>query len=66
MKPAIDERKCPAQIIFPAIPACIEGAILYVKDANTRLGGRIIINNERSNSYGACVDACCGTAIALI
>lgn len=66
MKPVLNERKCPAQgQICPAIPACPEGAILYVEDPDAPLGGRIVFDDERCNGCGACVDACCGAAIEL-
>ncbi len=66
MKPVLDERKCPAQgKTCPAIPACTEGAILYVEDRNLRLGGRIVFNYDKCNECGICVTACCGSAIEL-
>jgi hypothetical protein len=66
LKPVLDERKCPVQgKICPAIPACPEGAILYVEDSNARLGGRIVFDYKKCNACGDCVAACCGTAIEL-
>jgi Pyruvate/2-oxoacid:ferredoxin oxidoreductase delta subunit len=67
LKPVLDERKCPAQgKTCPAIPVCVEGAILYIEDANTRLGGRIVFDYEKCNACSACVNACCGSAIEMI
>ncbi len=34
VKPVLDERKCPAMVTCPAIPACPEGAIRHVADKN--------------------------------
>jgi Pyruvate/2-oxoacid:ferredoxin oxidoreductase delta subunit len=66
MKPILDQRKCPAQEkICPAIPACAEKAILYIEDANSRLGGRIEFDYDKCNACGACVEACCGAAITM-
>jgi Pyruvate/2-oxoacid:ferredoxin oxidoreductase delta subunit len=66
LKPVLDEQKCPAQgKICPAIPACPEGAILYVEDANARLGGRIAFDYKKCNTCGDCVTVCCGMAIEL-
>ena len=66
MRPVLDERKCPAQgQICPAIPACTEGAIRYVRDDQAPLGGRIVFDTEKCNECGACVTACCGAAIEL-
>lgn len=67
MKPVVDSRKCPAQEkICLAIPACPENAIRYVVDVTQKLGGRIVFDYDRCNACGACVTACCGTAIELI
>ena len=66
MKPILDERKCPAQgKTCPAIPACTEGAILYIEDSSARLGGQIVFDYEKCNGCGDCVNACCGAAIEL-
>jgi Pyruvate/2-oxoacid:ferredoxin oxidoreductase delta subunit len=66
VKPVLNERKCPAQgQICPAIPACPENAIHYVKDEKARLGGRIIFNLEKCNECGICATKCCGDAIDL-
>jgi Pyruvate/2-oxoacid:ferredoxin oxidoreductase delta subunit len=67
MKPALNERTCPAQEqLCKAIPACPEEAITYVADNEAPLGGRIVFDETRCNGCGACADACCGTAIELI
>ncbi len=66
MKPIIDEKKCPAQgSICKAIPACPEGAIIYIPDDEAPLGGRIVIDDEHCDACGDCVEACCGSAILL-
>lgn len=66
MKPILDERKCPAQAqICKAIPACPEGAIRYVHDEEAPLGGRIVFDYDDCNACGACIEACCGSAIKL-
>jgi Pyruvate/2-oxoacid:ferredoxin oxidoreductase delta subunit len=67
MKPALDKRKCPAQSqVCTAIPACLEGAILYVADETVPLGGRIVFDYEKCNECGLCVTECCGGAVELI
>jgi Pyruvate/2-oxoacid:ferredoxin oxidoreductase delta subunit len=67
LKPALNERKCPAQEqLCKAIPACPEGAIAYVADEKAPLGGRIVFDETRCNGCCACADACCGAAIELI
>jgi Pyruvate/2-oxoacid:ferredoxin oxidoreductase delta subunit len=53
-----------AQICL-AIPACTEGAILYVADETAPLGGRIVFDYEKCNECGICVTECCGDAIEL-
>jgi Pyruvate/2-oxoacid:ferredoxin oxidoreductase delta subunit len=66
MKPVLNERKCPMQAqICLAIPACTEGAILYVADETAPLGGRIVFDYEKCNECGICVTECCGAAIEL-
>jgi len=66
VKPVLNERRCPAQgQICPAIPACTENAIIYIKDKNARLGGRIVFDYEKCNECGICVTKCCGSAIEL-
>ena len=66
MKPILNERKCPAQgQICKAIPACPEGAIVYIADDNAPLGGRIVFDYEKCNECGVCVTECCGSAIDL-
>jgi len=66
MKPVLNERKCPMQgQICKAIPACPEGAIIYLPDENAPLGGRIIFDYEKCNECGICVTECCGSAIDL-
>jgi Pyruvate/2-oxoacid:ferredoxin oxidoreductase delta subunit len=67
MKPVINKRKCPMQgQICKAIPACPHGAILYIADKEAPLGGRIIIEYEKCDECGICVNECCGDAIDLI
>jgi Pyruvate/2-oxoacid:ferredoxin oxidoreductase delta subunit len=51
--------------ICQAIPACTEGAILYIADAAAPLGRRIVFDYEKCNEYGLCVTECCGAAIEL-
>ncbi len=66
MKPVLIERKCPAQgQICPVIPACPQGAVLYVEDEAAPLGGRILFDLEICDNCGICVTACCGSAIEL-
>jgi Pyruvate/2-oxoacid:ferredoxin oxidoreductase delta subunit len=66
LKPLLDERKCPMQgQICKAIPACTEGAILYIADKAAPLGGRIVFDYEKCNGCGLCVTECCGAAIEL-
>jgi Pyruvate/2-oxoacid:ferredoxin oxidoreductase delta subunit len=66
MKPVLDERKCPMQgQICKAIPACSEGAILYIADKAAPLGGRIVFDYEKCNECGLCITECCGNAIEL-
>lgn len=66
MKPVLDERKCPMQgQICEAIPACPEGAILYIADIAAPLGGRIVFDYEKCNECGTCITECCGDAIEL-
>jgi Pyruvate/2-oxoacid:ferredoxin oxidoreductase delta subunit len=66
MKAVLDVRKCPMQgQICKAIPACPEGAICYTADKTARLGGLIVIDQEKCNKCGICVTECCGDAIHL-
>ena len=66
MRPVLNERKCPAQEqVCKAIPACPEDAIAYIADATQPLGGRIVFDYDRCNGCGACVEACCGSAIEI-
>lgn len=66
MEPVLNARKCPAQgQICTAIPACPEGAITYVIDDDTPLGGRIIFDKTRCTGCGICAEACCGAAIDM-
>ena len=51
--------------ICKAIPACTEGAIVYVADKTTPLGGRIVFDYEKCNECGICVTECCGSAIEM-
>jgi Pyruvate/2-oxoacid:ferredoxin oxidoreductase delta subunit len=51
--------------ICQAIPACTEGAILYIADAAAPLGRRIVFDYEKCNECGLCVTECCGAAIEL-
>ena len=66
MKPMLNEKKCPAMGEYcPAIPACPEKAIIYVKDKSARLGGRIVFDYEKCNECGICVPKCCGSAMEI-
>ncbi len=66
MKPYIIKRKCPAQKdICKAIAACPMGAISYVKDAQERLGGKIVFDYDKCDDCGQCVTECCGAAIEM-
>jgi Pyruvate/2-oxoacid:ferredoxin oxidoreductase delta subunit len=66
LKPVLDERKCPAEgQTCPAIPACTEGAIQYVKANQIHPRGRIVFDLDKCNECGVCVTACCGSAIEL-
>ncbi len=49
----------------PPIQECPEKVISYVKDKSARLGGRIVIDNEKCNECGICIPICCGSAIEL-
>jgi len=51
--------------ICKAIPACPEGAILYITDKAAPLGGRIVFDYEKCNECGICSTECCGNAIDL-
>lgn len=67
MKLVINERKCPAmKDICQAISACPNGALSYIVDETAPLGGKIIVDVAQCKTCGNCVDACCGSAIALI
>lgn len=66
MKPILNERKCPVQgQICKAIPACPEGAIIYIVDDSAPLGGWIVFDYEKCNECGICATECCGSAIEL-
>ena len=51
--------------ICKAIPVCPEGAIRYIADKTARLGGLIVIDQEKCSESGICVKECCGAAIEL-
>jgi len=51
--------------ICKAIPACPEGAIVYIADKAAPLGGRIVFDDEKCNGCGICMQECCGAAIEL-
>lgn len=66
MTAVLIKRKCPAQNdLCQAIPACPTGAIYYQADDNEPLGGKILIDKDRCNDCGTCVQACCGQAIKI-
>jgi len=66
MTPSINKRKCPAQNdLCQAIPACPSQAISYQADENEPLGGKILVDSEKCNDCGACVQACCGQAMEI-
>ena len=67
MQPYLIERRCPAQKeICRAIAACpSEGAIYYVADEKTRLGGRIEFDYAICTGCGNCARECCGQAIEM-
>jgi len=51
--------------ICKAIPACPEGAIVYIADEAAPVGGRIVFDDEKCNGCGICMQECCGAAIEL-
>ena len=66
MVPFIDKRKCAAQPdICPPIKECPNQAVSYVVDKSERIGGRIVIDLEKCEGCGKCVEICCGQCIAL-
>jgi ferredoxin len=66
MTAVVNKRKCPAQKkLCQAIPACPNGAIHYQEDENAPLGGVILIDADKCSDCGACVEACCGSAIQI-
>lgn len=66
MTAVIIKRKCPAQNeLCKAIHACPSQAISYQVDENEPLGGKILVNSEKCNDCGACVEACCSQAIEM-
>ncbi len=59
-------RKCPAQDeLCKAIPACPTQAISYQADENEPMGGKILVDPEKCDDCGACVQACCGQAMEI-
>jgi Fe-S-cluster-containing hydrogenase component 2 len=66
MTAVVVKRKCPAQNdLCQAIPACPNNAISYHTDDNEPLGGKIVVDTEKCNDCGACVQACCGQAMEI-
>ena len=66
MTPTINKRRCPAEKdLCQVISICPTEAISYQIDEAEPLGGKIRIDETRCNDCSACVDACCGQAIAL-
>jgi Fe-S-cluster-containing hydrogenase component 2 len=66
MTAVVLKRKCPAQNdLCQAIPACPNDAIYYLADENEPLGGKILVDSEKCNDCGACVQACCGQAMEI-
>lgn len=67
MTAVVIKRKCPAQNeLCQAIPACSSHAISYQADENEPLGGKILVDSEKCNDCGACVQACCGQAMEIL
>lgn len=66
MIPYIDKRKCAAQpAICPPIKSCPNQAVSYVEDKSEKIGGRIVIDLERCEGCGKCVEICCGHCIEM-
>lgn len=66
MTAVVIKRKCPAQDdLCKAIPACRTQAISYQADENEPLGGKILVDPEKCDDCGACVQACCGQAMEI-
>jgi Pyruvate/2-oxoacid:ferredoxin oxidoreductase delta subunit len=66
MKPVIDKRRCSAlEAVCLVIPACPNGAIVYVEDNDEPLGGRIVIDYTLCDACGTYAVECCGEAIQM-
>lgn len=66
MTAVVIKKKCPAQNeLCKAIPACPTGALTYQADENEPLGGKILVDAEKCDDCGACIQACCGQAMEI-
>ena len=66
MKPFIVKDKCAAQPdICPPMKACPNNAFSYVEDEDEPIGGRIVIDLEKCEGCGKCVEICCGHCIEI-
>ncbi len=64
MKPFIDKRKCPfLEDMCTIVKACPREAVRFSHDEGAE--ARIVIDYERCDGCGACMSACCGSAIEM-
>jgi Pyruvate/2-oxoacid:ferredoxin oxidoreductase delta subunit len=65
-RPVIIKERCAAQPeICPPIKVCPVQAVSYKEDEDEPIGGLIIIDLEKCNGCGICVNECCGQCIVM-
>lgn len=66
MKAYIDYRYCGANADYcKPIQQCPNGAIAIVPDEKSGFGHRFVVDEEKCDGCGLCIDLCCGECMVL-